>query len=892
MMRGLRWTAPGATSARVEWFAAGLLVLGFVGVVLWFDGVDFYHRNFFDAGPIVVIDNVQRIIFTVIFSWLIYVPGAAVVAVILSPAARVTLSPAERGVLGFGVGIAIWHVVMLILGILDLYDRPLIQILCLLIITASAPQFGRVAVAAWRETVSHFTALRRGRASPEAIVVTLIAAVAAWLLLRRGLFPGGGGDYYTHYFYYYLEVINNHGLAPNDVWYHYYYSKGSGLAFLGMLLTDPEAPALTTYPCVLCAGVAIATLVERMAPRSLWPAAGTLVYLLFYLLTFSAIGEIEFQKDHEEIAALVVLFAWALCMAPTGPALPFWVMAAATATAAAIVTQAVGMLLGLFVGLLVIYSIVRRRWIDMLGYGFVGAAIAGTVLAIFILSYRATGLATDQPLDLMLRFADPTRLDRWGVIPQLITVAWIRDNYETLVRPFGLNVLKELASFMRLGALWPFMLGPLFTLAVLKATDALAGGRLTLWPDAGTTAFAAATTARLAALLGFFAIIAVSMGRSQSVSFVRLSTFFVPLIALFGIAGSAWVLGRHGRRQDPWARTVLPVGLLVAVMALWQGSSHWLKRSSVEALHALQFLSGQLSLAGAYAYADSPYAFGGINPGALAAAKVLPYGTRIWSTNVDSYCMAPGCLIESVVSFKMSGRLDEIVGGDPELAKRRLQEEGLNYFIFMANYRLLDILPYSSLFRPETIGRYLGIKWTDGSTFLLTWIGPDTKPIDEEFLAAYKRALDMPESLWFVFSDLAPRLVTLAPVMRAEPWGRAGDAFIWRRPPPGSIDVVEASYGSSCRHVAYRSPRYNAYRDGNATAAVIRACNGKSRCRFTVDSGMLGDPAPGCDKDFAAEYRCGPGASPRRFAKVDGEADRVTVTLACAGVEIPNDKPR
>ena len=62
------------------------------------------------------------------------------------------------------------------------------------------------------------------------------------MLLRRGLFPGGSGDYYTHYFYYYLEVLKNHGLAPNDVWYHYYYSKGSGLVFLGMLLTDPEAP--------------------------------------------------------------------------------------------------------------------------------------------------------------------------------------------------------------------------------------------------------------------------------------------------------------------------------------------------------------------------------------------------------------------------------------------------------------------------------------------------------------------------------------------------------------------------------------------------------------------------------------------------------------------------
>ena len=180
----------------------------------------------------------------------------------------------------------------------------------------------------------------------------MIAVVAAWLLLRRGLFPGGSGDYYTHYFYYYLEVLKNHGLAPNDVWYHYYYSKGSGLAFLGMLLTDPEAPALTTFPCVIFAAVAIATLAARMAPGSLWPAAGALIYLLYYLLNFNGIGEGEFQKDHEEVAALVVLTAWALCMERCAPPRPFRVMAASSAIAAAIVTQAVGVLLSVFVGLL------------------------------------------------------------------------------------------------------------------------------------------------------------------------------------------------------------------------------------------------------------------------------------------------------------------------------------------------------------------------------------------------------------------------------------------------------------------------------------------------------------------------------------------------------------
>ena len=763
--------------------AIAALLGGFIGVVLWFDWADFYHKHFFDIGAIVFADNVMRIVFVGIFSWLIYAPGSGVAALIMSPDQRAALSPAERAVLGVGIGVGIWHVAMLILGVLGLYYQAVMVVLCLVVLVASARHFGRVAVAGCRALADRLARFRRGRASPQEVGAILIAVVAAWLLLRRGLFPGGSGDYYTHYFYYYLEVLKNHGLAPNDVWYHYYYSKGSGLVFLGMLLTDPEAPALTTFPCVIFAAVAIATLSARMAPGSLWPAAGTLIYLLYYLLSFSDIGGSEFQKDHEEITALVVLTAWALCMEHCAAPLPFRVMAAACAIAAAIVTQAVGALLSIFVGLLCAWSILRQRWRLMWGYGVVAAAIAGVVLAMFVLSYVQTGLASDQALDLMLRFADAGRLDRWGVIPQVIAVAWIRDNYLALVPPFGWGIFKQLFQFMRLRGLWPFLIGPIVAAIIIYMTDRFAPWKRPRLSDPSEASFAGATAARLAALLLFFIVIALLVGRAQSISFERLSTFFVPLLVLFAIACSAWLLnGKLQSRGDPWTWMVLPAVLLIAVLGAWQGKDHWTLRLPAETANALRFFSGRFSLADAYRRATSGYAFGAINPEALKAARQVPYGTPIWSTNVDSYCMVPGCLIEDVISFKMSSRLDEILGGDPELAKQRLQEAGLNYFLFMKDYRILDLLPYSRLFAPETIRRYLGVKWSDGSTFLLTWIGPDTTPIGPDFLEAYTRLRAVPDALqWFKFDELAPLIVAIAPRMRAATQrGAAGKLFTWR----------------------------------------------------------------------------------------------------------------
>ena len=308
--------ARSAVWAEAAW--AATLFGVFLAIVSWFNVVDFYHRHFFDHGLVVFVDNLARIGFLFILSWLIYAPGAAVANALLSGADRTQVSHTERSVLAFGIGVGLWHVLMLILGVAGLYYRSIMIGLAAIVLLASARHFGTVASSACRTLVGRTAALRRGIGIPEALSLLFVVACAIGLLLVRGLYPGGGGDYYTHYFYYYLDVLKNHDLSPNDVWYHYYYSKGYGLFFLGMLLTDPEAPALVTFCCVIFAAVAMAALAQRIAPRSLWPACVAALYLLFNVIGDArarANGGGHFQKDHEQVSALIVLIAVALCMA-------------------------------------------------------------------------------------------------------------------------------------------------------------------------------------------------------------------------------------------------------------------------------------------------------------------------------------------------------------------------------------------------------------------------------------------------------------------------------------------------------------------------------------------------------------------------------------------------
>ncbi len=278
--------------ATAELFAAGGLLGAFACVVLWFGQVDFYHRHFFDSGAIVFADNAVRVIFALVLCWLIYAPGAGIIALVerwRTSGPIVDIRPAERALLGFGIGIGVWHTILLIVGELGLYYRSAMIVLCSAILLGSAKHFGKLARSTGSAVAHCIAELRSGRHVAWAIGVASIALAGACLLLVRGLYPGGSHDYYTHYFYYYLQVLKSHGLAPNDVWYQYWYSKGYGLFFLGMLLTDPEAPAIVTFCCVAFAALAMAALGARMVPGSWWPALAVMVYLLFNLISLRKI---------------------------------------------------------------------------------------------------------------------------------------------------------------------------------------------------------------------------------------------------------------------------------------------------------------------------------------------------------------------------------------------------------------------------------------------------------------------------------------------------------------------------------------------------------------------------------------------------------------------------
>jgi hypothetical protein len=69
---------------------------------------------------------------------------------------------------------------------------------------------------------------------------------------------------------------------------------------------------------------------------------------------------------------------------------------------------------------------------------------------------------------------------------------------------------------------------------------------------------------------------------------------------------------------------------------------------------------------------------------------------------------------------------------------------------------------------------------------------------------------------------------------------------------PLGIKVLVATYGGNCgAHV------------GNDTHNISLACGGESTCDYVVDYRRIGDPVPGCAKQYSVSYRCGLKGVPR-----------------------------
>jgi len=715
-----------------------IAVAAYAALISWFASTDVYAAHFFDHGALIVLYNLLRIIFAGALAWLIYAPGAGLLVLAAGADQFGSLTPGERYALGFFTGAGLWHLVLFGIGFAGGYTRPVAVALTVTVLALSTPhltvclcQIRRRLPAIW------------GRADRPFLVG--FAIVAALFVAIKILYPSGSNDYYSHYFYYYIDVIKNKSLMPNEAWYHFYYSKGWGLYYLAILLTDPLAPQLVTATFVFTAALTIALILKRVAGGTKLPWIGATLFLGLLIYTPSppdlvgAAGWAELAKGHELCAPLFLGLFWMMTrlIEDTTEPRPWVVSALATILALVLAVTEMAVIAGAFLVALGIWGAVTRRW-RIAGVALACASLAGTLLiAVFAINYALTGIPSDQLLLYFWPIVDLKKVARWGVLSEVLWQHYGLTGYVREKLPVGWGAVRQLYRYLRLDLLWPFA-----AFGGVGAVFAVAAGdwrsRLSASPRraliVGALAFAA-SFAPIAAVLG--------AGPSQVPSVYRFSAFaFAPTLCAVLLLCAAF--------PCPTRKIALAAAAIIfAIVLTGEAGKHGREMHTgmpMLAGAAFSFATGRVSIEQAYRDPGWPgrYRWGGIYPAMEETWEIVGRGTPIYSFNLQSYCMLPDCRVLSWDNTRTVPDFDAVLFGTPDEAVAAIKRAGINYFFYSTE---LGDLPngiatpivLSPIFAPDAIAQYFGIKWTDGTSYLLTWRPQSERPVDESFLAAYRR---------------------------------------------------------------------------------------------------------------------------------------------------------
>ena len=744
------------TLSMVGWRSAGdvllycLFVGGFVATLAFFSLVDVYDNHFFQSSYSAIY-NAFRLTFAAYFFWLVYIVGRRALSFVAGdPLAGMRLP--DRLALGFFVGAAVLTMAMLVLGYLSLYWRVVAWAIAVPLIATSYRHFVLMVGEARSSIARHWQGGSWiDRSLSIAMVVAAVLAGTA-LLLVKGLYPQGGHDYYQHYAQFYAAVIDSHGIWPNLFWYQYYLSKGMGVTFLGMLLTDALAPSLVAYCFAVATALALYALVRDFCSHTLWPWLAVVLYLALNVHTlgtgayFGNGGWGHFQKPHEINSPLVFAVLWMSVnmVRSTGELRRvWWLGAAASAFAVAYILLVSPLIVGLFAGLAALYFFASGRDVFRL---FLGIAVATGVglVGLLVLNYLTTGAPADVALNIWWPIVDLRRVNDAGMLFDFVNIAVMRARgaVEGSALADGFDLIEYARNVFRFDILGILigaaLIGGLACMIYRDVRRRRPGGNIV-----SIDAVSRQAVGVIAAFFAATAVFAFSVGMLESVSAVRICSFVLPLmVAMAAIAGQVITVSvGRSRRVRILAATVAPI-LLVAVLL---GQAYEQRKTTLLAVmhNALRFADGRYSIFDAYRDQAGWPVFNrtAIHPGMYEAWKRIGPGKRIWSFSMNTYCMLPGCRFESLFASSMSRHRDEILSGPPENAERLLRREGLDYFFIPTRIPIYDVLQCAPLFSPDTLQSHFDVAWTDGRDVLLTWRGQGGERLSTEWLDQYRKAV-------------------------------------------------------------------------------------------------------------------------------------------------------
>lgn len=284
-----------------------LMAAAFSAVVFGLRASSAWNAYFSQPGAAYVNYHILRTVFFLFMSWLVYYLGHLTLRLLSMG------KPGEDAdiVANCFAGASVLTVVMLVLGLANALDFPVLFTGSVLLFAASWSHLARLTTAALQKGSprSGLPAAPWPQRLVRLALWGLTGACGAYVFLAKGLGPdvgGVGGEVISYYFPYLYEVQATKGLWPNSVFSTYYVVKGAGVLLLFSALSDVQSLSLATFLFYLLIAVMLYRSVRLMTDEeSPFPIVAVLVFFCS-MDTFLA----NFAKSHIIHSAYTVAMAW------------------------------------------------------------------------------------------------------------------------------------------------------------------------------------------------------------------------------------------------------------------------------------------------------------------------------------------------------------------------------------------------------------------------------------------------------------------------------------------------------------------------------------------------------------------------------------------------------
>ncbi len=688
-----------------------------------------------EGGALVLAYNLSRCFLIAAFIAICVGTGVAVkqIASMLAPNRDPGHQPDPGIITLFFIGAAALGIAMLFLGLAGGYHYWIVVVMVLPLYVLGVHRLCLACKSAAGRWSRRTTTLRPAHRLGESIAWGLVLVMALFLLLLKGIFPANDDfDVWVHYLHYYRATVDSGIIAPNDLWYHYWSSKGATLFYMMMAVSDLLAPQLVSYAMILLGSTVVYALMRRLIADRTFSLLAAAAYLQIYV---SATDWGYFFKNHEVLAGML-LGAIYLLLRPKGMferaglcvIVSYLTVLYPTFSAVIVGGLGVAAIRALLTGK------PRNQVWGLIGLGTVSAVTVATLL---VQNYLRTGLAMETPIRLWWAHAN---LEKFSQLysPHLVDY--------TLSR---IPEAKGAVSFENLlGDNLPFFA------KILRLEDLPIPGWVPRWVSG--VAFVLALGALLARIgrvgarkksliLALCILIAISLlaapVASQPVSVYRVYGFltFVPILVLGSLGYLILVLACRGVRYRQASGDGAPVrpacNLGVAKTVIAASAAVYLGAMTVEGIaNAFTRVPGKSSrqrnldtlIKYACGWHGPQWAIVGaglLDEDQLELRRLAGLRNKVVHLNITGHPLSsyPGIGIQSEVSYAMGRHWHEIAFEDADTAKRRLRESGRDYFLLDFREPLFGTLPFSPLFDAADKWKHFNIVGVSGSTLLLTW---------------------------------------------------------------------------------------------------------------------------------------------------------------------------